>query len=118
MSKMKSITKTIISVLLIGAVSSNALADRGREQHRYAEHHRHEHNNRSDWVGPLVLLGIGAVALSAMASQPEPASAPVYVTEQNRYPPAPPPSAGYFCRSVGQYYPNTQYCPEGWLLVQ
>lgn len=113
---MKSITKTIISILLIGAVSSNALADRGWNHHRYDDRPRHEHRNRSDWVGPLVLLGIGAVALTAITSQPDPA--PVYVAQQRAYPPPQPPSAGYFCQSVGQYYPYTQYCPEGWQLVR
>jgi hypothetical protein len=104
---------------LIGAVSGNALADRGWEQQRYSDHRRHEqHSDRSDWVGPLVLLGLGAVAISAIANQPEPTPQAVYVAEQRAYPPSPPLSAGYFCRSVGQYYPNTRYCPEGWQLVQ
>ncbi len=25
--------------------------------------------------------------------------------------------ASYYCSSVGQFYPNTSYCPEGWQLV-
>lgn len=32
-------------------------------------------------------------------------------------PPTPPANANYYCRSVGQYYPTTSYCPEGWQLV-
>lgn len=116
---MKSITKTIASALLIVAVSGNALADRGWQQQRYSNHHHQQRSDHADWVGPLVLLGLGAVALSALADQSEPPrQQPVYVAEQRAYPPSPPPSAGYFCRSVGQYYPYTRHCPEGWLLVQ
>jgi hypothetical protein len=41
-----------------------------------------------------------------------------YVTPPVTYmPPPPPASASYFCSSVGQFYPNTSYCPEGWQLV-
>jgi hypothetical protein len=29
-------------------------------------------------------------------------------------PPAVPPDAVFFCRSVGQVFPKTNYCPEGW----
>lgn len=47
------------------------------------------------------------------------ADGPIYSAPVEFAPvPAPPlVNAWYFCRSVGQYYPYTQYCPEGWQLV-
>jgi hypothetical protein len=75
----------------------------------------------------LIVLGIAGAAISAAASQPSYTPPPqvtyvtpqvTYVTPQVTYmPPPPPASASYFCSSVGQFYPNTSYCPEGWQLV-
>lgn len=109
---MRTTTKSILAIMFILTASSNVLADRGGWRHG------HHHSHRSSWVAPLVVLSVGAVAVSAMANQYEAPPPVVYVPPQRSYPPAPPANVSYFCRSVGQYYPNTQFCPEGWQLVR
>ena len=79
----------------------------------------HQHRS-SDWLGPLIVLGIAGAAISAAANQPSYTPPPqvTYVSPAVTYvPPPPPASASYYCSSVGQFYPNTSYCPEGWQLV-
>lgn len=114
---MKKILGTLVIALSAAALSTPALADgpRGYQQRQYTGH---QHRS-SDWLGPLIVLGIAGAAISAAANQPSYAPPQVtYVTPAVTYMPPPQPiGSSYFCSSVGQFYPNTSYCPEGWQLV-
>lgn len=133
---MKTITKSITIALLTAAMASSALADGPRGYYPQGPRH-HSYQGRqhdSGWVAPLLFLGLAGAVIGAAASQqssPPPTyvappvtyvqPAPVYVAPTYVAPaPAPAPQPAnvwYFCKSVGQYYPYTQYCPEGWQLV-
>ncbi len=130
---MKTIAKSVAVAVLIASLGGNALAD-GRYGQNYGYH---GHGHGADWVAPLLFLGIAGAVIGAAASQSSPPAQPVYVTQPVYVSPpvtyvpaapvyaapevvAPPPApvnAWYFCKSVGQYYPYTQHCPEGWQLV-
>ncbi len=138
---MRTIAKTVALAVVIASLGGNALADG-----RYGmDHGYHGHGHGADWVAPLLFLGIAGAVIGAAASQSNPPPQPVYVAPPVTYvppspvyvappvtyvpaapvyaqpevvaPPPPPVNAWYFCRSVGQYYPYTQHCPEGWQLV-
>lgn len=127
---MKKISTALVAALVIAPLCGNAHADweRGRWP-APNQHIQHGHGHNRDWVAPLVFLGVAGAMISAANSQPRPqavvyASPPVtYVVPETRYVapqvvPAPAPAnALYYCQSVGRYFPNTQYCPEGWQLV-
>ena len=122
-----------LAVLIVLAASSTAaFADRGRDFHSdfRGGHHNHGHRGGGggggQWLGPLVVLGVaGAAILGARHSQVTESTVTVIsppVTYQPPpvtyvVPPPPPANAMYFCGSVGQYFPNARYCPEGWQLV-
>jgi hypothetical protein len=116
---MKKIFGTLVIALSVGALSTQAWA--GPHGHGHSPRGSSGYQQRSsDWLGPLIVLGIAGAAISAAASQPSYTPPPqvTYVTPPVTYmPPPPPASASYFCSSVGQFYPNTAYCPEGWQLV-
>ena len=115
---MKKMIGTLVMALSLGAVSTQALAG-GPHGHHQRPSVVYQQRS-SDWLGPLIVLGIAGAAISAAASQPSYAPAPqlTYVTPSVTYLPPPQPVGGsYFCSSVGQFYPNTSYCPEGWQLV-
>ena len=75
----------------------------------------HHHHRGGDWVVPAAVLAITGLAVGAALSEPRPQPQPVYVA-----PPPPPirvqpaPGVWYYCNSAGQYYPDVDYCPEGW----
>jgi hypothetical protein len=123
---MKQLTKSIGVALLISAMSFNAFADGGRyERHRYESH-----SNGPGWLAPLLFLGVAGAIISSADRAP---ATGVYVSPPVTYAPvtpiyvtppviasAPSPVPNnfwYFCRSVGQYYPYTPSCPEGWQRV-
>jgi hypothetical protein len=124
---MKLFPRTLIVAALIATLGTSALADGPRGYYRQSYGHRH---GDAGWVAPLLFLGLAGAVIGAAASQPSPP--PVYVAPPVTYvppvttyvapapvvvpvaPPQPPANVWYFCRSVGQYYPYTQYCPEGW----
>ena len=104
-------------VALLGlALSGSSFADRGwgygysgqRGGHRHGGHH-----HAGDWIAPLVVLGIGAATIAAVTPRPRPAPPPVVYV-----PPQLPVGGAYYCGSVGRYYPDTPYCPEGWQWVR
>ena len=122
LSIMRRPVKKILGILVIalsaGALSTHALAG---GPHGHPPRHKIVHQPRtSDWLGPLIVLGIAGAAISAAASPPSYAPPP-QVTYVNPpavvMPPPQPVGASYFCSSVGQFYPYTGYCPEGWQLV-
>lgn len=119
---MKKTLQILGLVIALAGMSGQAFAGggyhggrHGGDHHRHGwNHHRHNHYSSSNWVAPLIALGVAGAVWSA-AAQPAPSYTPPAVTY---YPPQPAPSASYYCGSSGQYYPYTSYCPEGWQLVQ
>jgi hypothetical protein len=123
--------------VLCAAMASSAFADGPRGYYPQGQHRGYQ-NRQSDsgWIAPLLFLGLAGAVIGAAASQQStPPPQPIYVAPPVVYEqPAPiyvaPPvsilepqpqqqqaNTWYFCRSVGQYYPYTQNCPEGWQLV-
>jgi len=130
---MKTILKSVTVAVLAATVACSALADGPRGYYPQGSHRHYQgRQHDSGWIAPLLFLGLAGAVIGAAANQPS-APAPVYVAPPVTYVqpapvyvappiavPAPPPqpvNAWYFCRSVGQYYPYTQNCPEGWQLV-
>jgi hypothetical protein len=108
---MKKILATLIIALSAGTLTTPVWADgyRGHPSRAYNSHQ----NRTSDWLGPLIVLGIASAAIGAAANQPSYAPPP----QVTYLPPPQPVNTSYYCSSVGQFYPNTSYCPEGWQLV-
>jgi hypothetical protein len=119
------------------AASSPALADHGHDRGYYRPAPgyygrgdyrpalpRYDRGQRRGygWAGPAALLAITGIAAGIAASTYY-APAPAYVEPQPVYVEPRPvyggPTAGYwnYCGSAGQYYPNVEYCPEGWQAV-
>ena len=134
---MKAVPKAVVVALLVAALGGSALANGPRGHYSHGPQRSHQsHNSGGGWIAPLLFLGLAGAVIGAAASQPS-APPPVYVQPPAMYvppavtyvqpaptymapvPAAPPQplNAWYFCKSVGQYYPYTQYCPEGWQLV-
>ena len=113
---MKKILQAAVVTLCLVAASGHALADGPRGHGHHGGGYRH---GSSDWLGPLIVLGLAGAAIGAASSQPSYVQPQVtYVSPPVSYvPPPAPATANYYCGSVGQYYPNTAYCPEGWQLV-
>ncbi len=133
---MKAVQKTVAVVLLVAAMGSSALADGRGGNFPYGQQRSYQsHNHGGGWVAPLLFLGLAGAVIGAAANQQQSPPPIVYVQPPVTYmpaavtyvqpaptyiAPAPPPqpvNTWYFCKSVGQYYPYTQYCPEGWQLV-
>ena len=120
---MKKLTALLVAASLALGSSGSALADWGGHHHRQEFrppmpppfwHHR-EHRRGPEWIGPAAALAIAGLAVGAVAySEYRPAPAPVYVAPPPPVRIEPAPGTWYYCASVGDYYPNTQYCPEGW----
>jgi hypothetical protein len=116
---MKKILSTLAVTLSLAAWGTQALAGGPHGQGHHPRASTGHHQRSSDWLGPLIVLGIASAAISA-AAQPSYSPPPqvTYVSPQVTYTPAaPPPGASFFCSSVGQFYPHTNYCPEGWQMV-
>jgi hypothetical protein len=132
---MKSITKSLTVALLVVTMGSNAIAN-GHRGHFPQSPQRHSQirGHDSGWIAPLLFLGLAGAVIGAAASQ-QSASPPTYVQPPVTYatpnpayvtpvytspaivaqtPPQQPANVWYFCKSVGQYYPYTPFCPEGW----
>ena len=124
------ISSICIALCLALGTSTPAMADRGHDRgyyrpapghynHGYAHPHRH-HQRSYGWAAPAAVLAITGIAAGIAAANYY-APAPTYVAPQPVYveparPVYPAPLAGYwnYCGSAGQYYPNVNYCPEGW----
>ncbi len=116
---MKKTLGTLVMALSVAVPSTSAWAG-GPHGHGQPPRPSTGYQHRSsDWLGPLIVLGIAGAAISAAASQPSYTPPPqvTYVPPPVAFVPPPPTSASYFCSSVGQFYPHTAYCPEGWQLV-
>ena len=126
---MKKIATLLLAAVTALATISPAQADWGHRGggrgdwghnsgHDWERHSHYRHGGGGRWIGPAAVLAITGLAIGAAYTRPyvEVAPAqPVYVQP----PMAPPvsPAAWYFCRSSGQYYPYTNFCPEGWVAV-
>ncbi len=135
---MKTVTKSVTVALLVATLGCSALADGPRGYYPQGQHRSFQgRGHDSGWIAPLLFLGLAGAVIGAAASQ-QSAPPPTYVQQQPTYvqpapvyvapaynapaivvqtPPPQPANAWYFCKSVGQYYPYTQYCAEGWQLV-
>lgn len=73
---------------------------------------RHHHRGHGGYGSPLV-WGVAGLALGSVLYSIS-APPPVVVA-----PPAmrPPERLWYYCESYRAYYPNVQYCPEGWRTI-
>ena len=116
------ITSLSIALCLALGAATPALADRGHDRGYYRPappRYDHGHRRGYGWAGPAALLAITGIAAGIAASTYY-APAPAYVEPQPVYVAPRPvyggPTAGYwnYCGSAGQYYPNVEYCPEGW----
>ncbi len=111
----KLITGLLASVLLVNSLP--ALADRnGPRGHYYGPPPpRHQHYDRYRGPGPLAwgLAGLAVGTVLYSIATPPVVAAPVVVVPA----PRPPGRMAYFCESYQAYYPNVQYCPEGWRAV-
>jgi hypothetical protein len=137
---MKTITKSITIALLFATMGGSVSADGPRGHYPQGQHSRYQsRGHNSGWIAPLLFLGLAGAVIGAAASQqsaPPPVyvqpyvqpqitytqPAPVYVAPAYSAPAIvaqtpPPANAWYFCKSVGQYYPYTPHCPEGWQQV-
>ena len=132
---MPTINKSVGVLVLTATLSLSALADYGPGNYPYQPNRNHSgraHN--SDWVAPLLFLGLAGAVISANSNRSNPNPPVTYYSPRPEYGPAPttyystievtpapppvPANPWYFCPSVGKYYPYTQYCPEGWQPVQ
>ena len=117
---MKTLTKSITLALLIATMGGSAWADGRRGYFPHGQHRNHNlRGHDTGWIAPLFFLGL-AGAPQPIYVQPAPVyTAPVYAAPAivAQTPPQAPANAWYFCRSVGQYYPYTPHCPEGWQRV-
>lgn len=133
---MKTVRNTVVLMLMVVAMCGNVWANGYRGYSSHGHHRPHHHGG--GWVAPLLFLGLAGAVIGAAASKPS-APPPVYVQPPVTYvqpqvtyvQPAPtympPPvtqaapqqmvNPWYFCKSIGQYYPYVQSCPEGWQLV-
>lgn len=72
------------------------------------------HHNSRRWEGAaaaLIVTGlVGAAIMNSRTYEP----APVYTVA----PPSVNPNAWYYCDSARSYYPQAQFCPEGWRIVE
>lgn len=136
---MKTVKESIVVAALVAVMGGSAIADSPRGHYPQGQHRGYQgRGHDSGWIAPLLFLGLAGAVMGAAASQQSAPPSPTYVQPPLTYvqpapvyaapvyaapaitaqaPPSPPASAWYFCKSVGQYYPYTQYCPEGWQLV-
>lgn len=117
---MKKVTLIALTLALGASLALPAQADWGRRgdyRPPVSPGHAHHHHWRgSDWIGPAAVLALTGAVIGAAtynAYSPPPAQ-PVIVEPPRPVVQSLPPGSWYFCRSSGQYYPYTRYCPEGW----
>lgn len=128
---MNTTLRSLCLALSLSLAAMPALADRGYG-HRHngyygppAHHHGHHHHQKYRWGAPAAALAITGLAAGVAAAAWYATPRPVYVAPQPVYVQPPPvvvpaqPAGGYwhYCPSAGGYYPNVNYCPEGWQAV-
>jgi hypothetical protein len=111
----KLVTGLLAATLLAGSLPAFA-GTHGRGGYYYGPPApRHHHHHRHGGHGAPLAWGLAGLALGTVlySVTPPVAAAPVVVMP----PPKPPGRMAYFCESYQAYYPNVQYCPEGWRAV-
>ena len=121
----KTIKSALLSTILVFGLASSAYAtprhggQGGRPGDGYSQRgHNYQrghnaHRSRDNWGGvaaAVIITGLIAAAI-ANSQQEQVEVAP----PQPTYPPG---GTWYYCVSAGQYYPQVDYCPEGWRPVQ
>jgi hypothetical protein len=105
-----------------------ALAGNGHRHKGYyapPPHHHGHHHHKYRWGAPAAALAITGLAAGVAAATWYATPRPVYVAPPPAYVPPQPvyvparPAGGYwhYCPSAGGYYPEVNYCPEGWQAV-
>jgi hypothetical protein len=124
------IAKAGAALVSLSLASSALAGGYGYHGHyRHGQGHGHGHGRHaSDWVAPLLILGIAGAAIAASSQRDAPRQVyapPVEYRQAPTYAPAysdaPTPQPGgplWWCGSAGQYYPAVSYCPENWQLIQ
>lgn len=112
------IMKKLVTGLLASLLLANSLpALAGPHGHdRYYGPPAVRHHHRHGGYGAPLAWGVAGLALGSVLysiATPPVVAAPVVVMP----PPRPPGRMAYFCESYQAYYPNVQYCPEGWRAV-
>jgi hypothetical protein len=116
----KLVTGLLASLLLANALPAFA-GDHGHDRHwrggwEGPRHHRHpDHHRHGGYAAPLA-WGLAGLALGTViysVANPPVVAAPAVVVPA----PRPPDRMAYYCESYQAYYPNVQYCPEGWRAV-
>jgi hypothetical protein len=108
----KRVSGFIAGLLLAGSLPAIA-GPYGHERHYrppppVIHHHRHgSHGHPLAW-------GIAGLALGGILYSTISASPPVVVAPP---PVRPPEHVWYYCEGYRAYYPQVQYCPEGWRAV-
>lgn len=111
----KLVTGLLAATLLAGSLPAFAGGPHGRDRHFRPHHYappvvRHHHHRHGP--GPLA-WGIAGLTLGTViysVATPPVVAGPVVVAPS----PKPPGRMAYYCESYQAYYPNVQYCPEGW----
>jgi hypothetical protein len=116
----KLVTGLLASLLLANSLPALA-GPHGHDRHFRPHHYgpppvvRHHHHRHGGYGAPLA-WGVAGLALGTVLysiATPPVVAAPAVVMP----PPRPPGNMAYFCESYQAYYPNVQYCPEGWRAV-
>lgn len=94
-----------------------------REHRPWPSWYQHVDHRRHRDAAVLGALGVGVILGSLIVPPPPrtvivqtpPPVAPLVITPPPVFtPPVPPERLWYYCESLGQYYPQVRYCPEGW----
>jgi hypothetical protein len=116
------IMKKLVTGLLASLLLANSLpalaGPHGHDRHFRPHHYAPpvvRHHHRHGGYGAPVAWGLAGLALGTVlyATTSPVIAAPAVVMP----PPRPPGRMAYFCESYQAYYPNVQYCPEGWRAV-
>lgn len=110
----KLITGLLASALLANSLPALAGGPHGQRGYYYGppapRHHHHHRGGPGPFVWGIAGLALGSAIYAMTAPPPPVVVAPVVMPP----PPRPPVRMAYFCESYQAYYPNVQYCPEGW----
>jgi len=110
----------LLSGILVFGLASSAYAGPRHGGHSdrhagsYSQRGHHAHRSRDNWGGvaaAVIITGVIAAAIANSQRQQQIEAAP----PQPAYTPG---GTWYYCASAGQYYPQVDYCPEGWRPVQ
>ncbi len=111
----KLVTGFLAAALLAGALPAAADPYYGRGHHYRPPPPVVRHHYRHDRYGPPLAWGLAGLALGGILYSTIAPPPPAIVVAPP--PVRPPGSHWYYCESYRAYYPQVQYCPEGWRTV-